>query len=291
MNLKFKAVAVILPAGVITGSMTGCSKDLSTGPADGPAARVVESSASSQSPPANDGFGRALLIDRPLPFVHKVNTSQARTAEDDPVGDDDCGFDSVDGHTVWYRFRSARNIRVNFSTVGSDFDPNMFVYTGRRGDLTRVTCNFLPASMTLDALAETTYFILVGSSDAEPGGNLVLNVDRGLVVTVRINGEGRVNPETGVATIRGRVTCSRPSFYELGGSVQQRRGDVLITGSLSQTSFECDGVTPWRAEAFPDEGRFVAGRVEVSAGALFTANATTEERNARAEDATVQLIR
>lgn len=290
MNPPFKAIAVALLAGAIAGSMSACSKDLSTGPADGPGAGGVRPSVASQGAPANDGFGRALDITA-LPFTHNVNTSEATTANDDPVGDDTCGFGSIDGRTVWYRFSPTENIRINASTVGSDYDPNVFVYTGRRGDLTRITCNFLPASMTFDALAGETYFILVGSPEGEPGGNLVFKVDVGLEVSVRINREGIVNPETGVATIRGRVTCSRPSFYELGGSVQQQRGDVLVTGSLSNTSFNCDGVTRWKAEVVPDEGRFVGGRVEVSAGALFTADATTEERSGQARDATVRLRR
>lgn len=290
MNPPFKAIAVTLLAGAIAGSMTACSKDLPTVPSDEPLAGGAQPSVSLQAAPANDGFGRAVVITA-LPFTHNVNTSQATTAADDPVGDDNCGFDSIDGHTVWYRFSPTENVRINASTVGSDFDPNIFVYTGRRGNLTRVTCNFLPASMTFDALAGETYFILVGSSGAEPGGNLVFKVDVGLEVSVRINREGSLNPETGVVTIRGRVTCSRPAFYELGGSVEQQRGDVLLVTGLENTTFECDGVTHWIAEVVADNGRFVSGRVEVTAGALFTANATTEERHAAARPATVRLRR
>lgn len=286
MNHSFKAITVTLLAGVIAG-LTACSKDVPTGPADGPAAGVDQPGLSLKKGPINDDFDNAVVISD-LPFTHNVNTSDATTERDDPLNDETCGFGSIGGHTVWYRFTPTENMRINVSTVGSDYDPNVFVYTGTRGNLTRVTCNFLPSSTTFDAIAGETYFLLVGSQDGAPGGNLVLNVDLALEVGLSIDPEGNVIPSTGVATIGGTVTCSQPAFVEVNGLVEQRRGSGLVSGFFS-AFVSCDGVTPWEAEAVPDNGRFTPGLAEVSASAFGTADATTEERHSGQVSATVRL--
>jgi hypothetical protein len=277
MNPSFNVIAVTLVAGVIAGSMTACSKDLPTGPAE-----KAQAGASLKAAPPNDDLRNAVVI-AALPFTHNVNTSEAKTSHGDPLGFENC---DIGGHTVWYQFSPTENIRVNANTVGSDYDPVFGVYTGRRGDLTQVTCNFLPASATFEAIAGETYLLVVGSSDGQPGGNLIFNVDVGLEVGVTIDPEGSVNPSTGVATISGTVTCSRTAFFELAGSVQQRKVFVPQGGLFTQGG--CDGVTRWEAEAVPESGRFGAGTAEVSAGALFTADASTEERHGQAS-ATVRL--
>jgi hypothetical protein len=285
MNPAFRTVGVTLLVGVLAG--TACSKDLPTEPADQPGAVGTQPGVSvKKAPPPNDDFDDAIIITA-LPFRHTVNTADATTDRDDPLNDETCGFGSIGGHTVWYQFTPTESVRINASTVGSNYDPNVFVYTGTRGDLTRIACNFLPRSMTFEALAGETYFLLAGSSGDEPGGNLVFNVDTSLEVGVTIDSEGTVNPSTGVATISGTVTCSRSAFFELGGSVQQQKASDA-QGSLFASS-NCDGVTRWEAEVVPDNGRFVPGTVKVSAGALFTADATTEERNSGEVTATVRL--
>jgi hypothetical protein len=286
MNPSFKAIAVTLLAGVIAGSMAACSKDLPTGPADKPGTRGPLPSVSLLVAPTNDDFDNATVI-AALPFTDNVNTSEATVAADDPLNDETCGFGSIGGHTVWYQFTPTENMRINASTVGSNYDPNVFVYTGTRGNLARIACNFLPQSMTFDALAGETYFFLVGPSDGEPGGNLVFKVDVGLEVGVTIDPLGRVSPSTGVVTISGTVTCSRSAFFELGGAVQQRKV-FASQGSLFASS-NCDGVTRWEGEVVGENGRFVGGPAEVSAVALFTADATTEERHSDPVSAAVRL--
>ena len=275
----------LLLAGILAGSMIACSKDLPSGPAHD--VGEGQSAASSKLRPANDDFDDAVVISA-LPFTDRVSTSDARTSRDDPLNDETCGFGSIGGHTVWYQFTPSENIRVNASTAGSDFYPNIFVYTGTRGNLTRVGCNFLPSSMTFEALAGETYFLLAGSSGSEPGGNLVFTVDRSIEVGVTIDPVGSVDPSTGIATITGTVTCSRSAFFELGGAAQQRtvqasQGSLFASGG-------CDGVTHWQGEVQAENGRFVPGTAEVSADALFTANATSEERHGTAPPTTVQLV-
>ena len=284
MRPSSKAIAVV--AGVIVGLMAACSKDVPTGPADksgtGEALQVV----SVLAVPANDDFDNATVITG-LPFTDTLNTSEATVASDDPLNDDTCGFGSIGGHTVWYQFTPAESMPININTSRSDYDPNVFVYTGTRGTLTRVTCNFLEASTSFDALAGETYYFLVGPSDGNPGGTLVFKVDRGLEVAVTIDPVGRVSPSTGVVVISGTVTCSQSAFFEVGGAVQQRKASTGQGGFLA--SGNCDGVTRWEGELVTEERRFVGGPAEVSAGALFTADATSEERQGGPVSATVRL--
>ena len=278
MNRSFNVIAVTV-VGVIAGSMTACSKDLPTGPSDRPGAGA-QAGVSLQAAPANDDFGNAVVITA-LPFNHSVNSSEATAAADDPIVD----VCNLSDHTVWYRFTPTGNLRINANTVASRPDQGISVFTGTRGNLTRVGCSDY-GSLTFDAIAGQTYFFMIGTPAGQPGGNLVLNVDLGIEVGVTIDPVGTVNPSTGVATITGTVTCSRPAFFELGGAVQQPEASAS-QGSLF-TAGNCDDVTPWEGEVAAEEGRFEPGLAEVSVSALFTADATTEERHARAS-ATVQL--
>jgi hypothetical protein len=274
----------VLLAGLIAGSITACSKDLPSGPAHDP--EEGQSGASSKLRSANDDFDDAVVITE-LPFAHRVSTVDARTSHDDPPPGERCGFTSTNGHTVWYQFTSFENLRINASTAGSNYDTNIFVYTGTRGDLTLAACNPLPRSVTFEAVAGETYFFFVASGEAS-GGNLVFKVDRGIEVGVTIDPVGTVNPSTGIATITGTVTCSGSAFFELGGAVQQRNAQAS-QGSLFAAG-ECGGVSAWQGEVQGENGRFVPGTAEVSAIALFTADQTTEERHGQANPTTVRLV-
>jgi hypothetical protein len=280
MNPSFKAMAATLLAGVIAGSMAACSKDLPTGPANRPG-EGAQSGVSLQAAPANDDFGNAVVITS-LPFNHSVNTSEATTAADDPI----VGVCNLSDHTVWYRFTPTGNLRINANTVASRPDQGISVFTGTRGNLTRVDCSDY-GSVTFEAIAGKTYFFMIGTPAGQPGGNLVLNVDLGIEVGVTIDPVGTVDPSTGVATISGTVTCSRSAFFELGGAAKQ--GEASASQGSLFTAGNCDDVTPWEGEVAAEDGRFQPGQAEVSVHAMFTADATTEERHTDAS-ATVRLV-
>jgi hypothetical protein len=290
MNPPLKAMALTLLAAVMAWSVPACSRDLATGPTAKAPPGAAQADVSTWAAPTNDDFDNALVITS-LPFTTNVSTVEATTAADDPVGDEDCGFDSIDGHTVWYRFTPTQNVRINANTVGTrGIDHNIFVYTGTRGNLTRVACNFLPQSMTFDAIAGEAYFFLVGSSDDAPGRAVVFTVQLSLDVTVTIDQVGKLNLATGAVPVSGTLTCSRSAFVEGGVSVERRVGGNLVTGSVDFPSSSCDGVTPWEVEVVADNGRFLPGPAKVRAGGLFTDNGSTEERHGSAA-ATVILMR
>ena len=131
--------------------------------------------------------------------------------------------------------------------------------------------------MKFDAVGGETYFFMVGSGfSGSAGGNLVLNVQAGLQVDVTIDPSGSVNSKTGIPTIRGTFTCSRPASIRMLGNLQQRAGRILITGGFDR-EFHCEGVTPWEAEAELNNGLFKGGQVGVLVRADFFDLTTFEE--------------
>ena len=283
MSPRSTPMRLTLVAGVVACSLFACSKDAPTALSDQPASGEPRANVFTLAAPANDDFDNATVITA-LPFTDHVNTAEATTATDDPLGDDSCGFDSIDGHTVWYQFTPTQNMRINANT-GGDFDHNIFIYTGTRGNLTRVTCNFVPHSATLNAQAGVTYYLLLGSNGDDPGGDVVFTVQLSLEVTMTIDHVGELDVSTGVVPVRGTTTCSRPAFVEGGivwvekaGSEDAARGGHAVRGfvDLPFAYANCDGVIPWEVDvAF--EGQLPLGRAKVRAGGLFIYNSSSEE--------------
>jgi hypothetical protein len=283
MSPRSNPMKLTLVAGVIACSLAACSKDAPTDLTDEPAPGGHLTDISALAAPANDDFDNATVITA-LPFTTNFNTAEATTAPDDPLGDDLCGFGSVDGHTVWYQFTPTQDMRLNANTAGTrGFGHNIFVYTGTRGNLTRVTCNFLPLSATFDAQAGVTYYFLVGSEGDAPGQEGVFTLQLALDVTLTIDHVGDLNLSTGTVPIRGTATCSRSASVEVG-VVSVRRRDVA--GSVDLPFSGCDGVTPWEVEIV-FEGRFPPGPAEVRVGGLFIDNSSTEEVQASASTSVI----
>ena len=68
----------------------------------------------------------------------------------------------------------------------------------------------------------------------------------------------------------------------------EQRNAFASQGSLG-TSGDLRGVTRWEGEVAAEEGRFLGGPAEVSAGGLFTADGTSEEDQGGPVSATVRL--
>jgi hypothetical protein len=282
IGAKLKALTMSLLAGTAAVA-TGCSKELPTDATRMEAPPVGQVNVI----PTNDDFANAEPIPA-LPFTDTDNTTEATTAPDDPFAD--C---FGNGHTVWYEFTSSADTRINANTFGSDYDTGIAVYTGAQGDLTQIACNddfnSSQSSVTFDAVAGETYFIMVGGYGSA-AGNLIFNVDVGqppLEVDLTVNPAGSVDGKTGIVTISGTVTCSRPVFVELFGGVRQRSGRVFINASFD-TSFQCDGVTSWTAQTHDATGLFTGGQGQVSIFAQFFDPVTQEEASLE-ESATVRL--
>ena len=290
-NPFIKAFTPSLVAGLFVVSMTACSKDLPSGPADDSGAGTRQTEVTAAVVPTNDDFEAAVTVTEPLPFTHSVNTAEATPAEDDPP--DQC---AATGATVWYQFTPTADMRVEANTFGSNFDTGIAVYTGTPGDLTEVTCNDdsqgASSRVRFDATANVTYFFKVGAFAGGTGGDLTFNVNvapPALEADLTLNPTGIVNSRTGVAMVGGTVTCSEPAFVDIFGELSQRIGRRATVTAQFYVFVECDGVTEWQAEVVPFNGRLAGGKAETSVSATFFAP-VSEEFASDSESTTLRLI-
>jgi hypothetical protein len=100
-------------------------------------------------------------------------------------------------------------------------------------------------------------------------GSFLVHVYASLQLDVSVSGQGTVNGRTGVATVSGTVSCSRPISLELNGTLRQQfAGRVYISGPVS---FHVDCAAPstrWSATVIGDNGHFAAGSATLSVSAF-----------------------
>jgi hypothetical protein len=159
--------------------------------------------------PANDDFDNATVVGA-LPFTDSISTVDATAAPDDP------GCVGLNDHTVWYSFTPTANVRATANTFGSDYLTTVSVYTGSRGALTQIACNF--NAVAFEASAGTTYYFMVGSCCGLGGGNLVFNVSEAPTVTSLSVDKVDSVTKDGVVTMSGTLACSTAtvlSFLEV----------------------------------------------------------------------------
>jgi hypothetical protein len=268
MSPPIKAFAAALVAGIIAVSMTACSEDLPTTPAEKQSPGRVQADVTAQAVPANDDFSAATVISA-IPYTNSISTIEATSGDGDPLG-----FCDAAGPTVWYQFTPTADMRLNANTFGSDYDTVLLIVTGTPGDFNVINCNDdvggRQSSITFQATAGTTYYFMVGSFvESNQGGNLVFNLDEGpppLELALTVSTRGTVNARTGVATITGTVSCNQPALVDVFADVQQRVGRTILNGFFD-TGVSCDGLTNWQVNVSASNGLFVAGQVTVSAAA------------------------
>jgi hypothetical protein len=132
-------------------------------------------------PVANDLCSQATNVTR-LPFTEMLDTRAATTSPDDPPQSCSSAGAAKNSNSVWYRFTPSQNGTVTVSTVGSNYDTILTVYTGACGSLREAACNDdfgsgVESQITFDVTAGTTYLIEVTDFDDRPGaGMLVFNL-------------------------------------------------------------------------------------------------------------------
>lgn len=204
-------------------------------------------------PPPNDDFDYARVV-AALPFTDSLDTRNATAANDDPS----CAGQRA---TVWYAYTATEDTLVDASTYGSSYDATLSAYTGSRGALSQVSCGF--GQIRFVARAGQTVFIMIAAFGS--GGDLVFTMTGRppLSVQVAIDPSGDVTTTTGVAVVRGTVTCSRGVSVNLSGELRQRFGRAIISGLFSLQVF-CAGATRWEANVFSANGAFAGGRASAS---------------------------
>jgi hypothetical protein len=99
-------------------------------------------------------------------------------------------------------------------------------------------------------------------------GSFLVHVYPPLQLAVTVNSKGTVSSQTGVVTISGAVTCSRPISVNLSGTLNQLFANrVTVSGTFS-TQVECAAPsTGWSTSVTGDNGRFGAGSADVNVNA------------------------
>lgn len=218
-------------------------------------------------PPANDDIDNATLIVG-LPFFDAIDTSEATTADDDP----DC---VGQGPTVWYAFTPIEDIRIEANTFDSNYDTTLAVYVDTPEGLVELACNddaggTFQSRVRFDALAEETYFFMVGAFASGPGGMLQFSVDETsaplpLAIDLSIDPLGQFIPRTGEAVVSGILTCSKLAFAHVFIELTQGAGRRFTVPGFGGSDFECDGETAWSATIISDFGFFAGGPAKVAA--------------------------
>jgi hypothetical protein len=192
--------------------------------------------------PANDDIAHALSITG-VPFAAGLIDTRAATAVvDDP-------HDCVTNGSIWYTFTPTADISLEIHTIGSDYDTALGVYVGSPGALHLTACNDdfygFQSAVLLDATANTTYYIMIGSccdTGGTGGGTLFFNVEEAppsVDITPTVNAQGSFD-KAGAATIEGTIACNtETSFTQVTGTLQQRVGRTFISGSFSIDPAPC----------------------------------------------------
>jgi M6 family metalloprotease-like protein len=164
---------------------------------------------------ANDNFSSPTTISA-HPYATTLNASAATTQGTDPVFP--CA-DTQGRGSVWYRFTPTIRGRVQLSTVGSNYDTLLGIWTGSAGSLTSRGCNDNGGgngASVLSAIlyANTTYYI----EAAGKSGLGTLNLNLSFRPCYRLS--KTVSPaNTGAIATDLRPNCGG-SFYTKGTTVQ-----------------------------------------------------------------------
>jgi hypothetical protein len=205
-----------------------------------------------------------------IPFTESVDTTGATTDGDDAEAAAQCGAPPTDA-SVWYEYTATSDAGVIVDTNSSTYSTGVIVATGSPGTFSLVTC--FAGSDVVPTTTGETYAILVFDYQADGGGNGgTLNISINAVppppvLDVTIASSGSFNAKTGVATIRGTLSCTGgdtegKNFIDV--QVQQTVGRFKFSGEGFAT-FACDGTAhTWSADVSSSTGKFGGGKASVS---------------------------
>jgi len=124
----------------------------------------------------NDDYDDAFIVSA-VPYSTSQNTTIATTASDDPSVS--CGSFTGQGcHSVWYQYTPQQNGLLNISAASSSYDPVVALWTGKRGSLELVTCDYENKTSAIQApvLADILYIIEILSQDTGSCGETNVSV-------------------------------------------------------------------------------------------------------------------
>jgi len=196
------------------------------------------------SPPVNDSFAKSVLLTGVNSSVLGTNIGATQQAGE-PNAANVSG-----GRSVWWTWTAPASGTVAISTMGSDFDTTLGVYTGSAVNaLTRIAANddqslllgILTSRVSWTASAGTTYRILVDGYHGATG-HISLNVAETVVVPV-------VPPANNMFASRIKLTGSTASTTAANAGATREAGEPLIAGMTG-------GHSTWWTWTAPAGGSF-----------------------------------
>jgi outer membrane protein assembly factor BamB len=82
-------------------------------------------------------------------------------------------------------------------------------------------------------------------------------------VSISLDSKVLLDRKTGLATVRGQVSCNRPSSVSLFGVLEQITGHSVVRGGGSGFASCDESPSSWSAEVYPESGRFKTGFAKV----------------------------
>lgn len=189
--------------------------------------------------PENDDFAGATKIDGDEILVSTSNVGATAEPNEPPHA----GW--LARNTLWWKYTPSESALVRVDTEGSNFDTNLAIYTGSSiGDLTLVGSNdnafsdSLTSSVEFQAVANTDYYVVAGSSDGKSG---LLQLRAGLLKPLQILEQPQdVSPQIGGTAIF-RVVANQTVFttyqwYFNGFPLSNQTSDRLILSDVDKNS-------------------------------------------------------
>lgn len=219
--------------------------------------------------PSND------LAAFPIPisvgFSETLDTTEATTDADDAQANSGCGAPATDA-SVWYSVAPVADASVVVDVGSSSYTAGVIVATGSPGGLSVVTC--APTAASFTATAGQTYLIMAFDDQLDGGGNggtLTISVSEAEVPSLAVTVEpvGQIDARTGIATLRGTLTCTGSFLAMAGLELRQAVGRFTVSGFTTlDTLAPCDGTTrAWTVQVSGTNGKFAGGK---SAAVSFT---------------------
>lgn len=221
--------------------------------------------------PGNDTYATRQSITS-LPFTDSLDTSGATTDALDAEANAECGAPATDA-SVWYELVPDADGYLSLDANASDYAVGLIVLLGTPGSFSLVGCGAGGVGIPVSTGVEITVLVFDYDSVGN-GGNLELAIDAAPPppqLDLTVNATGSVDVRTGIATVRGTITCT--GGEEVGKNfifvqVTQNVGRFQFAGE-GWADFACDGTThAWSAEVASGSGKFGGGKAKVHAFAV-----------------------
>ena len=197
--------------------------------------------------PPNDDLANAIQIETKLPYSHTQNTDKATVESKEAISS--CGV--PDSSSVWYQYTPDTDQNVSISTVGSDYDTVLSIWTGDAHPLTQVDCNDdaitnleeeQASQISLLLKASKNYFFKI-SGLSQKTGNLIFHVKKVVSdIAIAEQPTDQTIDYGQTATLTVEVNGTEPFSYQWyqgdSGDVSQPRVNIktFTTQPLTQST-------------------------------------------------------